>query len=60
MEEIIITVLFKNNQVKGILGPNASYPNTTWWDNEINLAVPKDDWNSEKVTVGTIRNYLRK
>ena len=60
MEEIIITILFKNNQVKGILGPKTSYPNTTWWDNEITVPVPKNDWDSEKVTVSTIQNYLRK
>jgi len=59
MNEITITVLFKNNQIKGILGPKTSFPNTKWWDNEITITVPASDWESEKVTVSTIRHYLR-
>jgi len=59
MEKITLIVLFKNNQVKGILGPNTTYPNTTWWDDQITVAVPKEDWDSEKITISTIRNYLK-
>lgn len=54
-----ITVLLKNNQIKSILGPKTSYPNTTWWDKEITVSVPQADWEAEKVTVSTIRNYIR-
>lgn len=59
MNEITITILFKNNQVKGILGPNTSSPNSKWWDNQITIPVPILDWESEKVTVSTIQHYLR-
>lgn len=59
MNEVLITVLIKNNQIKSILGPKTSYPNTTWWDNEITVLVPQHDWEAEKVTVSTIRNYLK-
>jgi hypothetical protein len=59
MNEVLITILFKNNLAKGILGPNSSYPNTTWWDKEMHVSVPKADWEAEKITVETIRKYIR-
>ncbi len=59
MNEVQITVLFKNNLIKGILGPKTSYPKTTWWDKEITVSVPQADWEAEKVTTTTIRNYMR-
>lgn len=60
MNEVILTVLFKNNQVKGFLGPNTSYPNSIWWDKETKVAVPKADWEAEKVTVSSIRHYFNR
>ncbi len=59
MNEVLITVLFKDNQIKSILGPKTSYPKTTWWDKEITILVPQSDWEAEKVTTTTIRNYMR-
>jgi hypothetical protein len=50
--------LFKNNQIKGILCPRTSFPNTKWWDHEIKVLVPLSDWESEKITVNTIRHYI--
>ena len=58
MENITITVLIKNNKFMGILGPNTSFPNSTWWDREIQVDVPKNHWDSEKVTISNIRQYV--
>lgn len=35
-----------------------TYPNSHWWDSELQVSVPKADWEAEKVTISTIRNYL--
>jgi predicted double-glycine peptidase len=58
MKKIILTVLLKDNQIKSILGPKTSFPNTKWWDTEITVVVPLSDWESEKITVSTIRHYI--
>jgi hypothetical protein len=59
MEEITITVLIKNNKFLGLLIPNTSFPNSVWWDKEISVTVPKADWDAEKITISTIRNYIQ-
>jgi len=58
MENITITVLIKNNKYMGLLGPKTSYPNSIWWDREMKVKIPKTDWDLEKVTISTIRQYL--
>lgn len=58
MEKITLTVLFKDNKIKGILSPNTSYPNSIWWDREMKVQVPKTDWDMEKVTISTIGRYF--
>lgn len=58
MEKVTLTVLFKDNRIKGILSPNNSYPHSKWWDNEMKVEVPKVDWEMEKVTVSNIARYL--
>jgi hypothetical protein len=42
----------------GLLGPKTSFPNTIWWDSEMQVDVPKIDWDLEKVTMSTIRQYI--
>ena len=59
MEEITITVLIKNNKFMGLLSPKTSFPHSVWWDKEISVNVPKADWEAEKVTISTIRHYIR-
>jgi len=58
MENVTITVLIKNNKFMGLLGPKTSFPNSIWWDKEIQVDVPKIDWDSEKVTISNIRQYV--
>lgn len=59
MEEITITVLIKNNKFLGLLSPKTSFPNSVWWDRQISVNVPKADWDAEKITISTIRQYIR-
>jgi hypothetical protein len=58
MENVTITVLIKNNKFMGLLGPKTSFLNTIWWDSEMQVDVPKIDWDLEKVTMSTIRQYI--
>lgn len=59
MDQITVTVLIKDNKFKGILGPNTTSPNSHWWDSELQVSVPKADWEAEKITISNIRNYLK-
>lgn len=59
MDQIIVTVLIKDNKLKGLFGPNTTFPNSHWWDSELRVSVPKADWDAEKITISTIRNYLK-
>ena len=59
MEEITITVLIKNNKFMGLLSPKTSFPNSVWWDREISVNVPKADWDAERITISTIRQYIK-
>ncbi len=58
MEKITLTVLFKDNKIKGILNPDTSFPRSIWWDTEKKVEVPKTDWDMEKVTTSTIGKYF--
>ncbi len=59
MEDITITVLIKNNKFLGLLSLKTSFPNSVWWDREISVNVPKEDWDAEKITISTIRHYIK-
>ena len=59
MEEITITVLIKNNKFLGLVSPKSSFPNSVWWDQKISVNVPKADWEAEKITISTIRQYIQ-
>lgn len=59
MEEITLTVLIKNNKFLGLLSPKSSFPNSIWWDREIFVNVPKADWDAEKISISTIRQYIQ-
>jgi hypothetical protein len=58
---MIITVLFKDGVPKGILKGTLK-ENTmncrTWWTSSQEIEVPEADWNTEKVTLDTIKRYL--
>lgn len=58
MDQITVTVLIKDNKYKGLIGPNTTFPNSHWWDSELQVSVPKSDWEAEKVTITTIRNFM--
>jgi hypothetical protein len=54
-----VWVAFVGGKVKGILTSKEYLANTEpYWDELKDVEVPVEDWNAEKVTVGTINNYL--
>lgn len=59
METITLTILIKDNKIKGILSPITSIPNSHWWDEEKEVTVPKTDWGTELVTTSTILKYMK-
>lgn len=59
MEKVTITLLVKSNKIMGLLGPNTSWPKKIWWDREMIVQVPKNDWEEEKVTISSIHQYIR-
>lgn len=59
MEEVTITLLLKDKKIMSLLGPNTSWPPTIWWDREMQVNVPKKDWDEEKVTGSTVHQYIR-
>lgn len=59
MEEVVITLLIKDNKIMSLLGPNSCWPPTIWWDREMVVWVPKTDWEEEKVTGSTIHQYMK-
>jgi hypothetical protein len=54
-----IFVVYIKGQVKGILNAKEYLGvDTAYWDELKPVDVPIADWNAEKVTVATIKNYL--
>ena len=56
---IQVHVLLIGNKPKGVWKSEEykKYDGKKWWDDFMELLVPKEDWDSGKVTVGTIKKY---